>query len=172
MAWEEAAAARAPRERDKVICLIDVNLLFAMHQPTHADYVPATQWFKGTGNRSFATCPITQAGLLRLLTQGVANAEVFRLQEARDALAHLTSLPGHSFWQDQPDFLTATGEFYSRLQGHRQITDAYLLGLAIHNRGKLATMDRGILQLAGKALTGHLELIDTVKVRSSRRHAN
>ena len=167
MAPEEAAAAGA-RERDKVICLIDVNLLFAIHQPAHEDFEPATRWFTGTGIRSFATCPITQAGLLRLLTQGVPNAQVFRLQEAREALAHLTSLPGHSYWQDKQDFITATGKFYTRLQGHRQITDAYLLGLAIHNRGKLATLDRGILQLAGIDFAGHVELIGSANKRASR----
>jgi uncharacterized protein len=155
-----------------VICLVDVNLLFAIHQPAHPDFAPATRWFMGTGKRSFATCPITQAGLLRLLTQGVADAQVFSFQEAREALAHLMRLPGHSYWQDQPDFLTATAKFYSRLQGHRQITDAYLLGLAIHYRGKLATLDRGILQLAGSDFADHVELIGSAKMRTSRTRAN
>jgi uncharacterized protein len=58
------------------------------------------------------------------------------------------------------------------LQGHRQITDAYLLGLAIHNRGKLATLDRGILQLAGSDFAGHVELIGSAKKRAFRERPN
>ncbi len=143
-----------------MIFLIDVNLLFAIHQPGHSHFVTATRWFTTMGCTSFATCPITQAGLLRLLTQHIADASPFSLQEAREALAHLTDLPGHSYWQDRPDFLTVTAKFYSKLQGHRQITDAYLLGLAIHNRGKLATLDRGILQLAGSDFAAHVEVIE------------
>jgi uncharacterized protein len=144
-----------------MICLIDVNLLFAIHQPVHPHFSAATRWFTTLGSKSFATCPMTQAGLMRLLTQRIATAPQYSLREAREALGHLTSLPGHFYWQDRPDFLTATAKLYSRLQGHRQITDAYLLGLAIHERGKLATLDRGILQMAGNEFADTVELIAT-----------
>jgi predicted nucleic acid-binding protein len=68
--------------------------------------------------------------------------------------------PGHIFWSDTPAYLDSTKSLFARLQGHRQTTDAYLLGLAIHNHGKLATLDRGIRQLAGNEFAANLELIE------------
>jgi predicted nucleic acid-binding protein len=79
--------------------------------------------------------------------------------EARDALQHFVRQPGHVFWPDMPDYLDSTQSLFARMQGHRQTTDGYLLGLAIHNNGKLATLDRGILHLAGKEFAAHVEIL-------------
>ena len=98
--------------------------------------------------------------MIRLLIQGIAGANPFELREAREALKNFIRRPGHVFWQDAPDYLDATKPVFAQIQGHRQTTDAYLLGLAIHNRGKLATLDRGILHLAGKEFASHVELIE------------
>jgi hypothetical protein len=69
-------------------------------------------------------------------------------------------MPGHVYWPDDPSYLDATRTLFARMQGHRQITDAYLLGLAIHNKGKLATLDRGIRQLAGSEFAACVEIIE------------
>ena len=53
----------------------------------------------------------------------------------------------HQFWAGEIGFVEATRPFAQRLIGHQQVTDAYLLGLAMHKKGKLATMDRGVLEL-------------------------
>ena len=82
------------------------------------------------------------------------------MPEARRALEHLIQQPGHIFWPDSPAYLDSTKSLFARMQGHRQTTDAYLLGLAIHNHGKLATLDRGIRQLAGNEFAANLELIE------------
>jgi hypothetical protein len=82
------------------------------------------------------------------------------MQEARDALNHLILQSGHVYWPDDPSYLDATRILFARMQGHRQITDAYLLGLAVHNKGKLATLDRGICHLAGREFAACVEVIE------------
>lgn len=150
--------------------LLDVNLLFILHQPLHVDYYLVRNWFAHISGKRYSTCPVTQTGLLRLLMQGVEGLDSFRAEEARNALRHFVAQPGHVFWPDAPDYLSATSSIHDKMQGHRQITDAYLLGLAIHNRGKLATLDRGIRHLAGEEFAGHVEIIEpNFSMRRSRR---
>ena len=141
--------------------LLDVNVLFILHQPRHADYRLAYRWFRSRLlDDRFASCPITQAGMFRLLSHGIDGLDRFPLVEARDALRNLVQLPNHVVWSDSLPWLEATGALLSRMQGHRQTTDAYLLGLAIQHEGKLATLDRGIKHLAGQEFEPHVELIE------------
>jgi toxin-antitoxin system PIN domain toxin len=141
--------------------LLDVNVLLILHDPHHQHYKPVSGWFGQPSNKPFATCPITQSGMIRLLLQGIVGLAPFGMQEARDALDRLTEQPGHIFWPDTPAYLDSTKSIFARMQGHRQTTDAYLLGLAIHNHGKLATLDRGIRHLAGAEFSANLEIIET-----------
>ncbi|MGD0628630.1 MAG: TA system VapC family ribonuclease toxin [Terracidiphilus sp.] len=140
--------------------LLDVNVLLVLHDPRHPHYKPVFRWFAHTSANSFATCPITQSGLFRLLTQGIPGLVPFEMVEARKALEHLTGRTGHIFWPDAPPWIGSTKPLFNRLQGHRQATDAYLLGLAILNKGKLATLDLGILHLAGAQFAANVELIE------------
>ena len=140
--------------------LLDVNILLILHDPHHQHYKPVSRWFAQPSSKPFATCPITQSGMIRLLLQGITGLDPFAMQEARDALDRLTEQPGHIFWPDTPAYLHSTKSIFARMQGHRQTTDAYLLGLAIHNHGKLATLDRGIRHLAGNEFAANFELIE------------
>jgi toxin-antitoxin system PIN domain toxin len=151
-----------------MISLLDVNLLFVLHQQLHPEHSLVSQWFKHGAVKRFATCPITQSGMIRLLVQEIAGLDVFNRDEARAALRSFVARPGHEYWPDKPDFLDATKAISIRMQGHRQTTDAYLLGLAIHNKGKLATLDRGILHLAGKEFAAHVELIEPGATKRKR----
>ena len=139
--------------------LLDVNVLFILHQPAHTDFGLVSRWF-GRGKRlRFATCPMTQAGMLRLLTQRIADLDLFRIDEAVEVLRNLVRHPGHVHWPDIPPYLEATAPLVKRMQGHRQIADAYLLGLARHHHGRLATLDKAILSLAGLEFSDLVELI-------------
>ena len=141
--------------------LLDVGVMLILHDPLHQHYKPVSRWFAQPSSRPFATCPMTQSGMMRLLLQGVAGLGPFEMQEAREALQHFVQLPGHVFWPDTPSYLDSTKSIFARMQGHRQITDGYLLGLAIHNHGKLVTLDRGIRHLAGNQFAANLEIIET-----------
>jgi hypothetical protein len=140
--------------------LLDVNILLVLHDPLHQHYKAAFRWFASRGIKSFATCPITQSSFIRVLTRGIPGLGPFDMPEARNALERIVQMPGHNFWPDTPTYLDSTNSIFARMQGHRQTTDAYLLGLAVHNRGKLATLDRGIRHLAGNEFAASLEVIE------------
>jgi hypothetical protein len=59
--------------------------------------------------------------------------------------------PDHHFWPDELDVLTALKDVRHNPTGHRQITDSYLVGIAAHHKGKVATLDSGLFTLAGHA---------------------
>jgi uncharacterized protein len=71
----------------------------------------------------------------------------------------LTRLPGHHFWTMDVDFLSTVEPLLERFFGHQQVTDAYLLGLAIRKKGKLATFDKALRSLAGSGLVHYLEVL-------------
>ena len=139
--------------------LLDVNVLYILHQPLHADYELVHRWFSGRRSDSFATCAMTQAGMLRLLMQEIGGLDCFSFDDARRALKRLTEHPRHIYWTDAPPYLDIADSLRRRVQGHRQIADAYLLGLALRNKGMLATLDAGTRHLAGAESSGYVELI-------------
>jgi toxin-antitoxin system PIN domain toxin len=116
--------------------LLDGNVLAALVSPSHVHHAAAERWFAAT-DVAFATCPITQGTLLRLLMQrGPLPAEA-ALAALQQVLAH----PRHRFW---PDALPYPLISWRGVLGHRQVTDAYLAALARHFKGKLVTFDRGL----------------------------
>ena len=84
-------------------------------------------------------------------------------REVRIAIANLASLPGHTYWPMDIPYLQATEPFEQRMHGHRQVTDAFLLGVAVHHGGKLATLDRAITHLAGSEFADSVEMIPSAQ---------
>jgi len=127
--------------------LLDVNVLIALTWPTHVHHVAARRWFDRESPGGWATCPITELGFVRVSSNPAAIRDAVGPAEAVAMLQRLTALPGHRFWADEVA-VTGAGPFASlSLVGHRQVTDAYLLTLARHHGGKLATLDRGVPEL-------------------------
>jgi uncharacterized protein len=127
--------------------LLDVNVLVALFSEEHSHHITALKWFKENEKKGWATCPLTQAGFLRLLSNPLVGSNAVPPTEAVAVLEENTSTPHHEFWADDISFGKAVEPLKSRLTGHRQITDAYLLGLAMHHKGRLATFDRSIAAL-------------------------
>jgi hypothetical protein len=120
--------------------LLDGNVLVALSHSHHVHHEPARRWFAARAGL-FATCPITQGTLLRTLVQLGACRSVAEAEQVRRVFcAHAR----HVFWAaDLPfDRVSMRG-----VQGHRQVTDAYLAALARHRGGRLATFDRGLAAL-------------------------
>lgn len=118
--------------------LLDANVLVALVVADHVHHSAAEQWF-GEAGTGFATCPITEGSLLRLLIRGGTSAA--------DGLAVLRALRDdrrHTFW---PDAITYTDVPLNGVLGHRQVTDAYLAQLARVHDGRLVTFDRGLASL-------------------------
>ena len=120
--------------------LLDANVLVALADAAHVHHLAAVRWFSA-GDAPFATCPITQSALMRLLLklETVPSAGV-----AAQVLAGFTSHARHRFWAADLD---CAGLSWTGVLGHRQITDAYLAALARHHGGRLATFDRGLAAL-------------------------
>ncbi len=118
--------------------LLDANVLIALLVDEHVHHKAAEGWFAGMTD-SFATCPITQGSLLRLLVREGQSAAT-----ARQVLAGTTAHPRHEFWPDDVPYTEVPCE---GIIGHRQITDAYLAQLAHARGGQVVTFDRGMAKL-------------------------
>lgn len=127
--------------------LLDVNMLIALTWPKHIHHETAHRWFKRNHTAGWATCPVTQLGFVRISSNPKIIADAVSPREAVAMLERLVKLPHHEFWADDIA-VGGDGPFSSlALIGHRQVTDAYLLSLAQHHHGKLATLDQGIAEL-------------------------
>jgi len=141
--------------------LLDVNVLVALAWPGHQAHQRAQRWFARRASKGWATCPMTEAGFVRIVSNRAFSPRAVTPGEAVRALRITISHARHQFWKDDISLADALSASQAKLFGHKQITDAYLLGLAIHKRGILATFDQGIRSLAGPGVDvpGYLELI-------------
>lgn len=118
--------------------LLDGSVLVALAGGSHVHHQAARHWFAALEG-AFATCPITQGTLLRLaLTSGATT------REARAVLTGVVENERHEFWADDIGYLRVS---LNGVVGHRQLTNAYLAGLARAHGGSLATFDRGLAAL-------------------------
>jgi len=136
--------------------LLDANVLIALAWPEHSGHERAGRWFARHGPGGWATCPMTEAAMVRVLSNPAFSPRALSLRDALLVLKRNLKLPGHHFWSDSISLSEAMERMPAALTNHQQLTDAYLVALAIHNRGKLATLDRGIPKLAP---AGSVELI-------------
>jgi toxin-antitoxin system PIN domain toxin len=128
--------------------LLDANVLVALVISDHVHHEPAEEWL-ASSDAEFATCPITQASLVRLLVRDGQPAGI-----AKQIITSISTNPRHQFW---PDSVSFTDVELVGVVGHRQVTDAYLAQLARTHNGRLATFDRGLAQLH----TDVVELVPT-----------
>lgn len=152
---------------DRVI-LLDVNALIALFWPSSEFHLPVRSWFRDHASKGWATCPITQSGFVRVLSNPALSPDAPSVAEALDLLRLNLTHSGHEFWPDDVDLISAIARSGARLQGHRQITDAYLLGLAMQRKGQLATLDRSLSALLPRGSGTSDSVIDIG--RTFRRH--
>jgi toxin-antitoxin system PIN domain toxin len=125
--------------------LLDVNVLIALLDQAHVNHDAAHHWFSGRTGGRWATCPITENGLIRILSNPrYPNVDWM----PADIVQHLRSflLPelGHVFWPDRISLRDDKLFHHAFIVSHKQITDVYLLGLAVDRSGVLVTFDRSI----------------------------
>lgn len=134
-----------------VTALLDVNVLIALAWPNHVHHDATRRWFTEHRGDGWATCPLTEAGFVRVSCNPSAVQHVVTPGEAIALLRRLTRLESHSFWPLDRSIADLPRELVSRLQGYRQITDAVLLAVAIQRGGTLATLDSGLARLVDES---------------------
>lgn len=130
------------------VALLDVNALIAMLWEEHPFHERCWEWYASAGSAGWATCPITEAGCVRLLSNPAFTANPPSVISALKLLRTATkATPYHRFWEDALPLSVLEDRWRGGLR-HKQITDAYLLALAIHKGGCLVTFDAKMSALA------------------------
>ena len=143
-----------------MIALLDVNVLVALFDPDHLYHDAAHTWFARNRSSRWATCPLTENALVRILSNASYPGHRATLEDAAARLQTFCSDRLHTFWPDSVS-IREPGRFrWNHVQGHRQLTDIYLLALALSNQGRLATFDSAIsLRAVQGAAPSNLEVL-------------
>jgi toxin-antitoxin system PIN domain toxin len=126
------------------VALLDVNVLVALFDPDHVHHEAAHDWFADHRNAGWATCPLTENGFLRVVTNPRFREDAPRLATVTARLRQFCASGHHHFWTETVSIRDERRFNLSLARGHAQITDVYLLGLAAEAGGCLATFDRTI----------------------------
>ncbi len=124
--------------------LLDVNVLIALLDAGHIHHGLAMAWLEKNICHGWASCPLTQNGCIRIMSQPNYPGSVVAAQVA-DRLAEAANGSGHEFWPADVNLLSDDIFHWDRVLGHRQITDVYLLALAMRHGGRFVTFDRRIV---------------------------
>lgn len=143
-----------------MVGLLDVNVLVALFDPAHVHHDAAHAWFAVNRKHRWATCALTENAFVRVLSNPAYPGSRTMVEDAAARLQTFCAQRDHVFWADTVS-VRDRGRFrWRHVQGHRQLTDVYLLALSVSNRGRLATFDSTIsLRAVDGAETSHLELI-------------
>ena len=120
--------------------LLDVNVLIALLDAGHVHHRRASEWLAREVDHGWASCPLTQNGCLRIMSQP-SYPQTLALATIAERLAKATNHPRHEFIPDDYSLLEEGRVSWSRMLGHRQVTDAYLLGLAVRHECRFVTFD-------------------------------
>jgi len=143
-----------------VVALLDVNLLIALFDPAHVHHEAAHTWFEANRRYRWSTCPLTENAFVRVLSNPAYPGQATTIEDAVSRLRTFCSEREHAFWPDSVSIRERGRLRWNHVQGHRQITDVYLLALALSNQGRLATFDSTIsLRAIEGAKEQNLELI-------------
>ena len=130
--------------------LLDVNVLIALIDPGHVAHDPAHAWFETSGHEDWATCPMTENGVMRIVGHPRYPNTPGSPAVVAGIVATLRGLPGHRFWPDDLSLVGSDLVDPARILTSAQVTDTYLLALAKAHGGELATFDRRLSSAAVK----------------------
>jgi toxin-antitoxin system PIN domain toxin len=135
------------------VALLDVNVLAALFNPDHIFHEAAYDWFADHRERGWATCALSELGVVRVLANPKYWDHSERAVNLVTRVRAFCASGHHTFWPEAISVRDDTRFDLSYASGHRQLSDLYLLGLAVHNRGYLATFDVKIPLKAVKGAT-------------------
>jgi len=139
-----------------VIALLDINMLIALFDAAHVHHKAAHAWMSRNRSLGWATCPITQNGCVRVISQPHYPGRLSVAEIVRRLSAALAARE-HTFWADSISLCDSNRFALDRMLTPKNLTDTYLLGLAAEKGGRLVTFDRTIpLSAVSKAKARHL----------------
>lgn len=130
-----------------MIALADVNVLVALVWEAHVHHAAARRWYVELDGRIWATTSTTQTGFVRVSSNPAAVGEALPVREAVAVLAAVIATPSHRFLADDRGFVDNALVPHDRLAGHRQVTDAHLIGVARRHGARVVTFDRAMTGL-------------------------
>ena len=123
--------------------LLDVNVLIALLDVDHMHHEAARRWLRDNIRDGWATCPLTENGCVRIMAQP-AYPNCLPVPRVAERLRTATATANHRFWPDEVSLLSPDVVDWRRIVGPRQISDLYLLALAVARRGRFVTFDARI----------------------------
>jgi toxin-antitoxin system PIN domain toxin len=125
--------------------LLDVNVLIALIDPAHIQHDRAHEWFAKSGKKAWASCPLTENGVLRIVGHSRYPNSLGTPAAVATLMTSFLALPGHEFWPDDVTLFDSGRVHSDRLLNSGKVTDTYLLALSAAHEGQLATFDRNLL---------------------------
>lgn len=122
--------------------LLDINMLIALIDPAHVQHDRAHDWFAAQGREAWATCPLTENGVVRIVGHARYPNSPGSPAAVAELMAIFLDVGGHEFWPDDVSLFNAGRIKTARMLDASQVTDTYLLALAAAHGGQLATFDR------------------------------
>ena len=123
--------------------LLDVNVWVALFDDAHTHSAIANAFIAKRGIK-IATCPLVENGVVRVMNvPQYGRGGAVGLERVRDQLRHATATLKSEFWPDDISIRDDEHINLAKVHGHNQITDAYLLALAVKHGGRFVTLDRG-----------------------------
>ena len=139
--------------------LLDVNVLIALLDRDHLHHTRAMTWFVDHIDDGWASCPLTQNGCIRILSQP-SYPNALPAGVVAERLAEATQTPHHAFWPDGVSVLEPGLVSWASVLGSRQVTDVYLLALAVRMKGRFVTLDHAVpLNAVPGAAAKHLVVL-------------
>jgi toxin-antitoxin system PIN domain toxin len=139
------------------VYLLDVNLLLALTDPMHAHHKTAHRWFAEQGQQAWATCPLPENGFARIASHPKYPNRPGDVLAVLAILCRFCAVKGHHFWAEDVSIRDVLQSGVTITPA--QVTDVYLLGLAVRRGGKLATLDQRIPASAVRNGPQALELL-------------
>ncbi len=141
-------------------CMLDVNVWVALFDDAHVASVRANAFIDTPGVR-ISTCPLVENGVIRVLNlPSYGRRGALGLQTVRNQLITACAALDHEFWPDNISLRDDHAVDFNRVHGHNQVTDLYLLALAVHHNGQLVTFDQNIpLDAVRGATAAHLRIL-------------
>lgn len=140
--------------------LLDINVWIALFDGAHQFADRANQFVESRGVK-VATCPLVENGVIRVMSlPSYGRGGGIPMQRVRERLREACTVLNHEFWPNDITLRDDERVDFSRVQGHHQITDLYLLALAVNHGGRLVTFDQAIALSSVRGATArHLHLL-------------